>query len=228
MLVYANSYGSHFINHKDLKNPNNNKQMKKTFKMRLNKNGHDFADVAVNENGKYYYRKFDNLQNFFQNLNANDNSIFQLAKNNNKRISKRNYYSSISNNDPSIPYSKSSIPYSRSSIPYSRSSSRSRKTRTVPHIKLIKKPSAINTPIQTYKSLSYKPSYIPRYNRIRIPYRKRNNVRRRTNRRQRNNARRRTNNGRQRNNARRRTNRRQRNNARRRTNRRQRFFKRRN
>ena len=86
MLVYANSYGSHYINHKDLNNPRNNKQINKTFKMRLKKNGSDFADVAVNDNGKYYYRKFDNLQNFFQKLNDNDNSIFQLTKGNNKSL----------------------------------------------------------------------------------------------------------------------------------------------
>ena len=88
MLVFADSYGSHYVNHRDLNNPKNNRQMNKTFKMRLKKNGNDFADVAVNDNGKYYYRKFNNLQNFFQNLNDNDNSIFQLAKKNNRKISR--------------------------------------------------------------------------------------------------------------------------------------------
>jgi len=104
MLVYANSYGSHYVNHRDLNNPRKNKKMKKTFKMQLKKNdndfnGNDFADVAVNDNGKYYYRKFNNLPNFFQNLNANNNSIFQLAKDNNRKISRRNYYNSLAHNN---------------------------------------------------------------------------------------------------------------------------------
>ena len=134
MLVFADSYGSHYINHRDLNNPKNNRQMNKTFKMRLKKNGHDFADVAVNDNGKYYYRKFNNLQNFFQKLNDNDNSIFQLAKNNNRRTSKRNYYKSLSNNVSSS---------------------------HVPHIQLIKNPSNKITSI-TYnpslrKSVARKP-----------------------------------------------------------------------
>ena len=129
MLVYANSYGSHYVNHKDLNNPRNNKQMNKTFKMRLKKNGNDFADVAVNDNGKYYYRKFDNLQNFFQKLNQNDNSIFQLAKNNNRRTNRRNYYKSLSNN------------------------SLKHQMRSVPHIKLIRRPSGI------ISSRTYKPPY---------------------------------------------------------------------
>ena len=124
MLVYANSYGSHYVNHKDLNNPRNNKQINKTFKMRLKKNGNDFADVAVNDNGKYYYRKFNNLQNFFQKLNQNDNSIFQLAKNNNRRTSRRNYYKSLSNNSLQT---------------------------SVPHIKLIRRPSGI------ISSTTYKP-----------------------------------------------------------------------
>ena len=89
MLVFADSYGSHNVNYRDFNNQKNNRQMNKTFKMRLKKNGNDFADVAVNENGKYYYRKFNNLQNFFQKLNDNDNSIFQLAKNNNSKTQKR-------------------------------------------------------------------------------------------------------------------------------------------
>ena len=122
MLVYANSYGSHYVNHKDLNNPRNNKQMNKTFKMRLKKNGNDFADVAVNDNGKYYYRKFNNLQNFFKKFNDNDNSIFQLAKNNNRSINKRNY-SSLTNNSLQTP---------------------------VPHIKLIRRPSGIISS-RTYK-----------------------------------------------------------------------------
>ena len=101
------------MNHKDLNNPKNNNEIKKTFKMRLKKNGNDFADVAVNDNGKYYYRKFNNLGNFFEKLNENDNSIFQLAKNNNSIPNK--YYSSPYNN-----------------------SSRSQ-TRRVPHIKVLKR-----------------------------------------------------------------------------------------
>ena len=129
MLVFADSYGSHYINHRDLNNPKNNRQMNKTFKMRLKKNGNDFADVAVNENGKYYYRKFDNLQNFFKNLNDNDNSIFQLAKNNNRKISRKKYYKSLSNN------------VSRSHVP---------------HIQLIKNPSNTITSI-TYNPKTRKP-----------------------------------------------------------------------
>jgi len=97
MLVNANSHGSYCVNYKDFNNSKNNKQMNKTFKMQLKKNGNDFADVAVNDNGKYYYRKFDNLQNFFQKLNDNDHSMFQLAKNNNRKISRKKYYKSLSN-----------------------------------------------------------------------------------------------------------------------------------
>jgi len=129
MLVFADSYGSHYVNHRDLNNPKNNRQMNKTFKMRLKKNGHDFADVAVNDNGKYYYRKFNNLQNFFQKLNDNDNSIFQLAKNNNRKISRKKYYKSLSNTISQT---------------------------HVPHIQLIKNPSNKITSI-TYNPKSKKP-----------------------------------------------------------------------
>ena len=131
MLVYANSHGSHYVNHKDLNNPKNNKQMNKTFKIQLKKNGNDFADVAVNDNGKYYYCKFDNLQNFFQKLNDNDNSIFQLAKNNNISINKRNFNSSLNNNSLQT---------------------------SVPHIKLIRRPSSGIISSITHKSHYKKPN----------------------------------------------------------------------
>ena len=89
MLFYANSYGSHNVKYRDFSNPKKNREMKKEFEMQLKKNGKDLVNIAVNDDGKYYYRKFDNLQNFFQKLNDNDNSIFQLAKNNTRTSSRK-------------------------------------------------------------------------------------------------------------------------------------------
>ena len=89
MLIYADSIGTHHVKHTDLNNPQNNNIQKKAFKLRLKKNGHDFADVEVNDNGHKYYTKFNNLQNFFHKLNNSNNSLFELAKKQSKKKKKK-------------------------------------------------------------------------------------------------------------------------------------------
>ena len=87
MLFKANSDGYHYVNYRNLNNPHENRNMLQKFNLQLNKdNDNGFANLAVNDNGKKYYTQYNDLQNFFKNLKENDNSIFQMAKNNNKPL----------------------------------------------------------------------------------------------------------------------------------------------